>query len=51
MFWQDFERYFTSKVGTFKYKRMALRQHIVFWATKVFMVALYIALPAYFVGI
>lgn len=50
MFYLDFKRYFTSSVGQFKYKKMSLLQHIIFWLTKWLMFTVYIIIPAYFIG-
>lgn len=51
MFFQDFKRYFTTKVGQFAYKPLSLTKHIIFWCTKVCMFALYILVPMYFIWV
>lgn len=47
----DFQKYFKGKVGEIAIKEMALKDHIIFWASKLSFVILFIALPIYQVGL
>lgn len=52
IFYQDFEKYVTGKIapGAEPHK-LALREHIIFWATKLTYIALYLVLPIMMVGL
>lgn len=50
IFFTDYEKYFTRRVGNMPLKAMSIKEHIVFWAFKVFHAGLFIALPIYTVG-
>lgn len=50
MFYGDYKRYFTRKVGSMKLKKLSLWQHSLFRGTKVAMIAIYFLIPALFVG-
>ena len=48
IFWifiMDFTKYFSRKIYTTEAWKMTLKNHIIFWATKVYYAAVYIALP------
>ena len=46
MFYQDFSRYFSSRVGEFSFPKMKPREHFIFRGTKLLMVTIYYLLPA-----
>jgi linoleoyl-CoA desaturase len=49
IFWvfiMDFKKYFTHKIYTTDAWKLTLRNHIVFWATKILYVAFYMVIPA-----
>ncbi|MNU20737.1 Stearoyl-CoA 9-desaturase [compost metagenome] len=48
--WQDYKRYFSKKVYTSKLPHMSRKEHIVFWASKILYVLLYIVLPVVLLG-
>jgi linoleoyl-CoA desaturase len=49
---QDFEKYFTKKMGPKDTpKKMAFQEHLIFWTTKVFYVTVYLIIPMVMVGI
>lgn len=53
LFWifgMDFVKYFSGKINNTKAWKMDTKEHIIFWATKIFYVAVYIAIPIYMVG-
>ncbi len=51
VFYHDFEKYVTGKVtmdgGP---EKLARKEHVIFWLTKLFYVAIYLALPIYMTG-
>jgi linoleoyl-CoA desaturase len=50
IFYDDFEKYFTGKIAEGSQKRLALKEHFIFWATKLTYVGMYIILPILMVG-
>jgi linoleoyl-CoA desaturase len=49
---QDFEKYFTKKMGPKDTPRkMATQEHVIFWSTKLFYVTVYLAIPMIMVGV
>jgi linoleoyl-CoA desaturase len=52
IFYQDFVKYFTGKVGDRDIKTpLSVTDHIVFWATKLAYIAVFIGFPMYYVGL
>jgi len=51
IYWQDFQKYFTGKVGETKFRKMDTKEHLIFWITKIAYVAVFVALPIYRLGI
>ncbi|MEC3881640.1 fatty acid desaturase family protein [Parapedobacter sp. 10938] len=48
---QDFEKYFSGKMGQqAERKTMPLREHFIFWATKIGYIAVYLVIPIVAVG-
>jgi linoleoyl-CoA desaturase len=51
VFYEDFLKYFSSKISANSpKKKISLRQHVIFWFTKVFYIVAYVAVPVAFVG-
>lgn len=51
VFFQDFEKYFSGRMGPkAERKAMPMREHIIFWGTKVGYVGVYLVAPIIFVG-
>ena len=50
MFYSDFKRYFTRRIGVMNFRKMSLREHITFWSTKVFLIGFYYLIPALTIG-
>lgn len=49
--YQDFEKYFSGRMGVkADSKPLPLKEHIIFWATKLSYVSVYLVLPAIMVG-
>lgn len=51
VFFADFKKYFTRKVADHEIKEIKLKEHIIFWVTKLVYVFLFLVLPAMQVGI
>jgi len=50
IFFMDYQKYFKSKVGEVKLKKMKFTDHIVFWGFKLLNAFLFVALPIYKIG-
>lgn len=50
MMWQDFQKYFTQKVYRTKLPAMSMKEHLIFWVSKLFYVGVYIVLPIVLLG-
>lgn len=51
VFYEDFEKYFSGRHSANSMpKKLALKEHFIFWATKVMFVAVYIVVPFIMVG-
>ncbi|MFM2387848.1 MAG: hypothetical protein RL660_2605 [Bacteroidota bacterium] len=50
VFIMDFQKYFSNKIYRTERWTMDTKEHIIFWGTKVFFVAVYMALPIYLLG-
>jgi linoleoyl-CoA desaturase len=50
VFYTDYKKYFTNKVGHIPLKKLKLRDHILFWSFKTLHLFLYVLLPIYIVG-
>jgi linoleoyl-CoA desaturase len=51
VFTMDFKKYFTHKIYTTDAWKMNTKNHIIFWATKVFYISVYMVIPAIVVGV
>jgi linoleoyl-CoA desaturase len=50
VFYTDYKKYFTKKVGDIPLKKLKLRDHILFWTFKTVYLFLFVVLPIYLVG-
>ena len=50
IFFNDFEKYFSKKVLNMPIRNFDLRQHIIFWTTKVLYTTVYLIIPTIVVG-
>lgn len=51
VFYNDFTRYFTSKIAHFtKLRKMDLSEHLIFWISKVVYVVIFLVIPIYMTG-
>lgn len=46
----DFEKYFKSKIHNTSINNIPVKEHIIFWVSKVLYIVFYMAIPIYFVG-
>ncbi len=50
VFYTDYKKYFSGKVGNVPLKKLKLKDHLLFWGFKAFHLAVYVVLPIYMVG-
>ncbi len=50
IFYLDYQKYFSKKIGDVPIKKMSRKEHIAFWAAKILYAFLFIALPIYMLG-
>ena len=50
IYWMDFQKYFTNRVGPTPIRKMKTRDHIGFWFSKLLYLCLFIVLPVFFKG-
>jgi linoleoyl-CoA desaturase len=51
VFVQDFTKYFRGKIGDLPFRKMDVKEHIIFWVTKLSFIGVYIILPIFLVGV
>lgn len=50
VFFTDYKKYFTGKVGVIPIQKMHWYEHLIFWGFKVFFAVAFVALPIYLLG-
>ncbi len=50
IFYSDYNKYFTGKIGGIPLKKMKLKDHLVFWKSKILFLLIYIIIPIIFTG-
>jgi linoleoyl-CoA desaturase len=50
MFYFDYKKYFSKKIGNFEIPKMSVKEHILFWSGKISSMFLFIVLPIIMVG-
>jgi linoleoyl-CoA desaturase len=50
VYWKDYEKYFTGRIGGTSIRKMKVKEHIGFWASKLAYFSLFVLLPAYTMG-
>lgn len=50
VFFSDYNKYFSRKIGNVPLKKMALKDHIEFWGVKIYHAAVFIVIPIVAVG-
>ncbi len=51
IFWLDFKKYFSGKIGELTIKKMSGKDHLIFWASKVLYIMAFVIVPIYNVGL
>lgn len=50
IFFTDYRKYFTGKIGSVPIKKMSLNEHISFWGFKMLHLVIFVAIPVYMLG-
>lgn len=50
IFWDDFTKYFTGRVAAGQYRTLDLKEHFIFWTTKILYITAYIVIPSLMIG-
>lgn len=50
VFYADYKKYFSNKIGNVPLKKLKLKDHVTFWGFKVLYLVMYILLPIYMCG-
>lgn len=50
IFWDDFEKYFSGKIASGNPRKLDVKEHFIFWATKIIYAAVYIVIPILLIG-
>lgn len=50
IFYTDYKKYFTQKIGDIPLKTMSIKQHIMFWVVKLYHAAVFVIIPIWQVG-
>jgi len=50
IFFADYKKYFTKKIGSVEISKMSASEHIEFWLVKVYHAFIFVALPIYMLG-
>lgn len=51
VFYFDYKKYFSKKIGATPIRKYTPWQHVIFWVTKVFYIMTFVVLPMFFVGV
>jgi linoleoyl-CoA desaturase len=51
MFYLDYKKYFTRRIGGFEIPRMSLSQHFIFWGGKIVSAIIFVIIPIIMVGL
>lgn len=51
IFFSDYKKYFTRKIGDVPIKRMSVNDHLYFWAYKILSLAIFVVIPMITVGV
>jgi linoleoyl-CoA desaturase len=50
IFFADYKKYFSKKIGSISFKGMTFMEHFEFWAVKLYHTIVFVALPIYMLG-
>ena len=51
IFVQDYKKYFTGKIGETPFRKMDVKEHFIFWISKILYIGAFIVLPIFKVGL
>ncbi len=50
IFFADYKKYFSKKIGSITFKNMTFAEHFEFWVVKIYHAAVFVILPIYMLG-
>jgi linoleoyl-CoA desaturase len=50
VFYSDYVKYFSGKIGAMPLKKMKLKEHVMFWVVKIYHALIFVVLPIMLVG-
>jgi linoleoyl-CoA desaturase len=50
VFYSDYAKYFSGKIGAMPLKKMSLKEHVMFWVVKIYHALVFVLIPIYMVG-
>ena len=51
IFYSDYVKYFTKKIGVMPIRDMTIKEHVMFWVVKIYHAVVFVALPIYIFGV
>lgn len=51
VYFQDFQKYFSKKIGDTPLRKMSLKEHIIFWVSKLVYISVFVIIPIFKVGL
>jgi len=51
VYWMDFEKYFTRKIGDSTLRKMSTKDHFIFWISKLVYISVFVVIPIFKVGL
>ncbi len=51
IYFQDFKKYFSGKVADIPFRKMNVKEHIIFWASKLAYIGIFLVLPIFMTGV
>lgn len=51
VYWMDFEKYFTRKIGDSTLRKMSMKDHFIFWISKIVYISVFVVIPIFKVGL
>lgn len=50
IFYSDYAKYFSGKIGSVAIKKMTMKEHVMFWVVKIYHALVFVVLPIYLFG-
>ncbi len=51
IYWQDFEKYFSRKIADSPLRKMSVKDHFIFWISKLIYISIFVVIPIFKVGL